>query len=396
MFFIPGKHLRVSQELFYQLAITAMLIGTLSFTKIAQFKLRKINLWLGIFGIYTVCLFALDGTGMGNSVMLNTFSGLGLIFIVTRLRKEDTEFILKTVIWVCAANILYLTINRCGYDFIYTMRGPAASLVGAVDDYAMFGLKAVMGMWMGLGMVAVSIINPILSICFLLPIYLSKSSGVILGICTAVPFFWYHTRRRIFWIVTPLILVGSLAYVVLVDSPMGMMNTRPPMWKMVIHDVIYSFGSGPRFLRNPILGFGLDSFRHGKVKYCMVSSTQETVRVFVQPEGARLEDGTPVNNNGGLSTADGRHMDWWDNPHNEIVQLIYEFGFLGLFIVSMIIYQMVQAFRNSYKDPELVTVSAMLVFLFFASMSQFPFHLARIGFLLPVLVGLFINSLEDE
>lgn len=412
---------------------------------------------MGIFGVYSCVNFMLGGGSDGATVLLNIFMGILIYFMCGLLTQKQTRTIFKTVVLVCVLNGVWMVVQYLDFDFIFKLRGPNNTILNEPMDLVGFlGIKSVVGMWMGMGLLSALMSIPLLSLVFLVPIYISRSSGVILGLIFAIPFyFWYNRsilqgllyRIRIrvstkvaYWLFMAVILAGSVGYVVFIDSPMGMMGTRPPMWKMVCGDVVYGRGEGSRYLRNPILGFGLDSFRVGRLKYYLKSGTNETIRVVPNGNTLVADDGNPLYaKDGGLYTSDkivfkqgdtlfgamqedkgdtkvfitpketvevksndilkieeGRRLDLWDDPHNEVIHLFYQLGLVGVFIFFMVVYHMVRRFNNSIKTDEVIIVTAMLIFLFCASMTQFNAHLARIGYMYPVLLGLFIGNTKQE
>lgn len=392
--------LRIAQEMYFQIGAFALILSML-FLKVKPVVRNKVSVLLGALGIYTLFLFLL-GYPMGFNVMLNIITGLIVYFLTLQLEREDTILIVKTVIWICVLNITYIALQHGGYDFIYQIRGPGGTILyNTVDSVGLLGLKAVVGMWMGLGTIAMMMINPLLSVLFLIPIYMSKSSGVIFGLTAAIMFYLYYANIKWFKVIIPIALILGTVYVVKVDNPMGMMNTRPPMWKMAIKDTIYGFKVNEQeqspLLRNPFTGFGLDSFRAGPIKYFMTSRTHKTIRL-VSLGGSQLKtiDGMPIHTEGHrIIYNNDESLDYWDNPHNEFVQLFFEMGLIGVLLFGFIVFEMVKRFRRSIKTKALLVVTSLIIMLFGSGISQFPFHLARIGVMLPILLGLFVVLTDD-
>lgn len=385
VFFWIGKELRVAQELYYEMGGISLILACLLFFDIKPIKRTKISLWVGILGLYGAFLMFFHNKNYGNAVYLNLVIGILIYFVTLQLKQEHTKFMLWAVLWVCVGNMLHMAIQALGMDFIYTIRG----FPGTIDLCGLFGLKAAMGMWMGLGMVAVLFQNPWLAIGFALPLYISKASAVWLGSCIAVPFWLYYTKRLAFKIVTPLLLIGAVVYVIYVDAPMGMLSSRPPMWKMVCEDTVKGFP-----VIHPwrgLVGYGLDSFRFGQVLYMKKAENDVTIRGIKIPNRMLTIDGRDFfKKDGHIYSPDCERMDVWDNPHCSIVYIFHSMGLGGLVIFGFIFYYMVKRFRRSLKSRELVTVTAMIIFLLGCGTGQFPEGLARIGFMFPILLGLFV------
>jgi len=390
--FWVGKHIRTAQEIFYQILVIS-LVSAYAFINHKD----RITKLFAVFVTYSSLLYVLGGADKGATILFNIFLGF-LLYLIT-LKSKDSSLIFKTIVWVCIINIIYMAIQRIGFDFIYSLRGPDNTILQDNTDYIGFlALKASMGMWMALGSICMLIINPFLSILFALPLYLSKCTGAVIGSILGVGLWAYYIKRRMFKYVLISLLLISISYVVFVDTPMGMMGTRPPMWKMVLNDTIYGrtvinpYYHSP-FLRNPITGFGLDSFRRGKVVYLMETTTQKTVRAYKTPNGVMNKKGeTYYTKDGIVYSPKGIVCNIWDNAHNEFIMLFYEFGFIGVFIICLILYNVFHRFYHSVKTDNLIISMALLLAVLGFSISQFPLHLARLAFLGPIILAVIVKN----
>jgi hypothetical protein len=254
-----------------------------------------------------------------------------------------------------------LQLNNC--DFIYSIKGPQNTILpDVIDPIGLLGIKAVMGIWMGLGLLAMIPINIYVAMLFLIPIFIAKCTGVFVGLAIALPFYFWYKKRSLFYIATLLIIVGGIIYGIFVDSPMGMMKTRIPMWKLVMKDTVYSakfLNKSNGVMGNIFTGCGPDGFRVGPILYVMNPQTQETLRALRTPTGFIYVQGRPFTiNNGALTTADGVRVDVWDDPHNEFIHLFYDFGLFGCIMVGFALYYLSKRFIASNKTVDLVLVAS--------------------------------------
>ena len=376
-FYIPGFELRPFQEAAYQ--VLSLAIFCFSFfvknREINQpFRANNMNVWLGAFGLLTAVLYARGGN---TSFMLNVFCALLVYFAcIKTIDKDDLKFVLRGVLYYAALNIAYIGLQRVGFDPIFHVRNASSDFTGRIwtDWLGFFGLKAAMGMYFAFAMSLLAIINWWLAALFFLPVCLSYSSGALMGASSGYLFFLWWKKRLFFWIFGLLLLIGGVFYVVKIDSPMGMMNTRPPMWKLVLKRSFVD-----------IRGYGLDSFRMGNVRFYKEASSDTTLAIRAIEKDGRKYFVAPK----------GMRYDWWDNPHNEYLQLFYEFGLAGVVIFLFLLWSMADAFRRAVKTDELVGVTGAIIALLMVSMTQFPFHLARIGHIVPILLAYFYTESKD-
>lgn len=373
--YFVGTDMRLVQEVFMQLS-SLVLVYTFVFSKHKQLAKSHIDTWIGIFGLWSICLFVLFQCAIGYSALMNILSGILIYFVVSRsLEKKDIPLIFKAVIFVCILNSILLTMQMMGYDPIFVVKGAE----GITDHMGFFALKAAMGVYYALAISLIAYFSPLIAFFALLPIGVSVSSGAVVGGAVSYLFYLWNKARKGFLVALCLIVVGGALFIIKIDSPMGMFTTRPPMWKKVFKDVF----------RSPVYGHGLNSFREGKIKYMKDASNDDTYRAVKDDKG----DGYLITE---VFKKESVKFDWWDNPHNEYLQLVYEFGFMGLFICSMVVYYMYKKIKKAVKTKELIAICGFFVALFLCSMTQFPMHLARNAYLLPIMLALFRIETDEQ
>lgn len=163
---------------------------------------------------------------------------------------------------------------------------------------------------------------------------------------------------------------------------MGMFDTRPRMWKIAVTNAF----------KHQFTGFGLDSFRFGPVRYYMDPVDDSTIGFLrVQQNGNQMVYEIP-------DAYKAKKLDFWDSCHSFYVQTLYEMGVPGLVIFFILIFQLFKDFKRSKKDHETVALMAAIIALLVMMTVQFPERLARIGHLMPLLLGLFVlktNEITD-
>ena len=98
VYFSVGMDVRVAQENFYQMAILTLLTcSVLANNKAVKFN--KVNLWVGVFGLWAMVTYAMTKGKMGSGMLLNIIFGILLYFTCLKtLKKEDAPLIFKGIL----------------------------------------------------------------------------------------------------------------------------------------------------------------------------------------------------------------------------------------------------------------------------------------------------------
>lgn len=321
------------------------------------FSLLLKNIWLTLFLVWTVFLYILSRFSVGATYFFNIFFGCVLYFVakVSFKKDEHIDYFIKMVIFFACANMAYMILQSFDLDFYYylSVTHPTGEHFTRESFRYLCGFMAFtanMGVLMALTIPLIATRRfrgaLWLSLILFIPLYISKSSICIVGGLMGFLFVAFYKLKRWQW--ASVIVVGVLlasAYVIKVDIPMGMMGTRPKMWKVVMRDAA----------KHPVIGHGLDSFRHftakSKEKYC------ENIE----------------------KTSKGWHVTVWDNPHNLLITLAFEFGFLMWILLGGYLRDCLIAFRRSAKDKNTLALAGFVMVFFIVSMAQFPICLAAMA-----------------
>ena len=382
MFYLIGAEPRSSQEFFFQISSLFLIIAGVTFGN-NPIKFSKLNISFSLLAMWFVIIFLIYH--MGWSIFLNLFLGLMVYCTLIRsLKKEDIKFVVKGILLVCGLGIFYLAFQYFGYDF----RGQTLANVGGVPTCSFFNLNAAMGMYFAMA-IALSFMFGFVGLLILLPLVFSWSTAAYLGAIVTIMFFCWIKKRIIFWISLIPILAAFFCFVFFIDAPMGMFQTRIPMWGLVIQDIH----------KSPVTGFGLDSFRNSptdnSVRYFKHAANNVTIRALKKGDSFLIPE-QPTKDIAEKIKEGKNPLDFWDNPHNEYVWISYETGFIGLILALWGIYELWQRFRKSKRSSETTALLACLIAFGIFSLTQFPFHLARIGHLFPIVLGLFYISTEED
>lgn len=228
-------------------------------------------------------------------------------------------------------------------------------------------------------------------------VILGKSLIPVLAFLAAGGFVMWHFKRKLFYWVMPLLVIAMLAGVHL-NRDKGHMHEsmrRTHVWQMVISKTLLS----------PWMGIGMGSMKQQRImEYHKEGKPREYVQFKLCPE-----------NKAAVDESIKKHQDYtiyiWDNPHSEYLYVFFEYGILGLIIVSGFIWSMFSRFRrwraaldiqnqrwksniDCALDGEVIGLMAAFIALLIFSSGHFPFYLARMNCIAVALVAMLDRRLE--
>lgn len=390
------------------------------------FSLLIGNIFFTLFFIYNLILFLINGFDIGASYTLNIFMAMVLYAVSKKVfeRFSFTDFD-KGFLILGIVNMVWMIMQRFGIDPLYagSTQGLPAPTWDFRDTVGLFGIKAAQGIFYALLIPILARRSVLCSLFLFIPIWLSNSSAGIVAACAGLIFYTYYSKQsfiltfhypivqwyrlasfpsfgirvlliKIRWFIVLLAALTSLSigYIAFKDykaSP-GMLFSRFGVWHLALRQV----------LPNP-LGFGPDSVRNfvGKKDFMFGGDDQfrTTVGVWtgeVNDEGKRKLQIFYYHPNlykmrNEFKEVVSQSLHWWDNLHNEFLTATFQWGYFGVLLMILFLRELWLRFKNSDKTEEMLVISSCILVFLVSSLTQFPFHLARLGFLFPVLLGVF-------
>jgi hypothetical protein len=360
-------------------------------------------IWITLFFALNVALFLWNGMDVGSTQVFNIFI-CSILFAISRtffsLNKIDVIFnALKVLLLI---SLSWGILQLLSIDPVFIGRDPTGQIVHNKSFNLFcgaFSLPACHGMFLALCLPFFLSLGWLIPILLIIPIYLCNSAAVYL---TASAMFIYGFlyirmvtfRNKIFYyIILSLLALGGIAgifYDYNRDPLTG--RSRFENWHTYIK---YS-------LARPIFGWGPDSFRnltpnkrflffsdedYNPIVMQYNSADSATARYMSADEGKRIEryrDRTP------------KSLSEWHEAHNEYIQIFFEYGIVGLLIIGLFLKEICGRFRLSIDSIDVrILFGAILCYLIF-SITQFPFHLARLAFFFPVILGAFFAKTDKD
>ena len=382
-----GLSLRDVQEIFYQffsIIVIALFIG---------------NVWIAAFLILNVITFLHAGADVGQTQVLNVFLA-ALLFMVSKayFKKNNLTQLFYVLIGVLLLNLGWMILQKLSLDPLFSGQTNGGGLIpGSFNDpVGFFGIKMANGIFLSILIPVVAFFSVPVSLALFFPILLCQSVSAVMAGVSGILFFAYFKSKKTFLILLPIVLLGFLAVVFLdfkVDPKT--FSSRFPVWHSAVR---YA-------LKNP-LGYGPDSYRNfNKLKdFVFVGDSKYNHAIAkVDPEHSNANQKflkvQYYNMNQIAMPPFGMDMkspqvDFWDNPHNEFIQILFEYGLVGIIILGGFLREIYLRFRMSEKSTEVVVLASIILVFLVASITQFPFHLTRLAYLMPIILGSFYGRTD--
>lgn len=380
---VGDPSLRHGQELFYR------------FWAMALISLWLRNVWLTAFMVLNVSLFFLSGAVVGAEYVTNIFIGLFLFWIARGyVKKHHFEFDLRIVLWVGVATVTWMALQRCGVDPLFLGADGAGNSAPGwhfKDMTGLFGLKAAQGVFLALLIPITATLHVWLAPIFLFPIWVCQSSVAVLAGGCGYLFYTWHQARKVFWIALICLIPITGFYIGAKDfkADPEMFMSRFNVWHSAVRaSLARPIGYGPDSYRNltkqkQFLFFGDERRRHG-IGYHIGNDNYDFKYYHADAYKMRHD----------YEGLKPKSPNRWDNPHNEYIMLFFEYGIIGVFLFFGLLLDMIGRFKDVGKTRELILITSCLIVYAVSSLTQFPLHLARLGYIFPILLGAYYGVTE--
>lgn len=343
---------------------------------ISLFSLALNNFWVTIFILWSVFLFSFFKFEVGSMYISNIFFG-GVFYLITKkfFKSEHIDLYISGFLWFVCINIFYSVLQVLGLDFIYKHTFFNFSMKIMTENIAPVGFMGNLsniGMLMAMAIPILwtrgSLLAKIGSIGLFIPLWLSDTIlCLIMGIIGLMFVLFFQINRRIWVGLLILFLLIGGYYYKKVDK-FG--YERIPMWKDALAD----------WAIHPITGYGLDSFAN-------ITSYKN----YKFKHSHHVWDKQIIN---GRETDNVTHLEWWDNPHNLIVSLLYEFGLPGLIIFICYFCHLGSKFKVSIKNNNVIGLASFIIVFIGLSMGFFPIFFGKFAAFIIPMITLFEVSIS--
>lgn len=362
------------------------------------------NIWLSAFICLNVFLYIYAGQEIGSMQVLNVFIG-SMLFLISRnfFAKNKFETYSKYVLWVAIISIAWMNLQLWGIDpLFHGQTAGGQEIAGPFKDaVGFFAIKMASATYLNLALPILAAMNIWIAPLLFIPILLSASSSCVLATGVVSLFYTFFLHRKAFFmllVITPIAIGGYLYHDYKWDKDGTTFTSRFPVWHAT-----FAYA-----LKNP-LGYGPDSFRnHNRLKrFDFACDYGYNLGVsYKKKDGEELfqfyspsNDSAEVAEKTAKVIKDGFRYDeltYWDNPHNFFLQILFQYGFLGVFLLFGLLREMYYRFRFAMKDKELIVITSCLLVYLITGLTHFPLELARTAYLAPLLLGAFYSKTDSR
>lgn len=357
------QDLRLAHQIVFMLAI------------ISLFSLILRNIWITLFLLWTVFLYSFFKFTTGSVYLSYVFFGCAY-YLITKVgfKKEHINIYINGFLWFVFANVAYMTVQICGFDFIFSRIYYPSYVVQDVQylandiPYGFMSHMSILSTVIALGIPLLASRGSkwswIGALGLFLPLYIAKTSlCFLMGGFGLLFILYFRIPKRVFIIGVVLMAICGSMYLKKVDR-LG--TERFVQWHNVMRDAMI----------HPVTGWGLGSFANiTPQKDFRYAQTINQYSAHIDSNG-RLWD-------------DVKSVTWWDNPHNLIISIFYEWGCIGLFLFIGYLCQYANLFRKAIKDPNTIALAGFILVVLGVSMGHFPLFLARTAVLIIPAFALF-------
>ncbi len=337
---------------------------------ISLFSLILRNIWITLFVLWTVFLYSFFKFDSGNIYLSYIFFGAAY-YLITKVafKKENVNLFINGYLWFVFANVAYMAVQASGFDFIYSKYVYLSQIPSERGLVHSELLRGFMGNPFSISTV-LALGIPILAsrnsrwawvgaLGLFFPLILTKTSlCFIMGAVGFLFVLYFKVPRRVMIITIITAVMSCSVYLMKVDK-IG--TERFIQWHKVLSDSMI----------HPVTGWGLDSFAN-VTKYKNFRYAQ------------KIDEYTGQKDSKGVIYEKVRKIAWWDNPHNLLISIQYEFGAVGLFLFIGYIRQNVLRFKSSLKSLNVIGLAGFILVFLGISMGHFPIYLARMAaFIIP-------------
>lgn len=323
-----------TQELFFRYGVITLF--TLSMMIRPKRTLRFYSIpCLLLFSIFCASFFGF-GLDLRHKI-LNFFIGLLFYklvfenFVFSKVKKYAWW-----IGWMLMANLAMCSFQAWDRGLIFSHITPQAASKGIDALVGLMRLKVHLGVLSAIVGPFIVGFMPVFTPCLLALLYFGKSSVAIASfLSTCLLLAYFRLKKSLFLLLSVLFFISGSIYVIYFDMPHGQFSERFKVWYAAFDYVLRA---------SPIIGLGIGSF--SQVNFGTMQGNQLPIL--------------------------------WAWAHNEYLQVFFELGAVGLFLLLVYLVKKHREFIKFKNDRILQVLYSSCLGICLVSFLQFPFHLSRL------------------
>ena len=330
----------------------------------------KLNKFLAIFLSYLVFSYIYVCSASPRSLMCLSIGLLAISVTLIVSKLKDLKYIYWALIGMSLLSIAYAILQAFGHDPIFVpLRSGKEDVVSFMGSHNQLGIySAASAFW-----------SPWLIPLAIVPIFLAKCNSALIGLFAgSMVYIWARYGKKVFSIVILLVLCLSPVWWHFNHKSNTELQERFKIWKLTTDQIVsgkidsYDF-NGKHYLvqDSQWTGFGLGNF--------FVYSPMSQFKIWGLD---KTEVYTPITLPRGI-------QHFYEHAHDDLLEALYEFGYIGFFLVLALIVSVVVVFIRSIKTLGVILTFSSLVAQSVASLSVYVFHAPVSLFMFCLVLGLF-------
>ena len=333
----------------------------------------KLNKFLAIFLGYLAFSYIYIANASPRTQMCLMIGSIAITLVVSQLK--DLKWVYVALIGMSLLSIDYSILQACGHDPIFVpIHGTKEDVVSFMGSPNQLGIYSMANAFWTPWMIPLAIV----------PIFMAKCNSSLIGlICGSMVYILAIYGKKAVSIAIICVLVALIPWWHYNHKQNDEIMERFKLWKLTInqvsHGTIESYDlSGNKSLiqGSPLTGFGLGNF--------FVYSPFSQYKMYGLPKTLMQSDKLPS----GIEH-------FYEHAHNDLVEAFYEFGYIGLFMLILVIGSVGFVFMASNKSVGVVTTFASLVAQSVSSFSVYVFHAPVSLFMFCLTLGLFYAEVAN-
>lgn len=289
--------------------------------------------------------------------------------IVVSSKIKDLKWVYIAMTIMAVLSIAYSLVQYFGKDPIFVQIGQ-----GKEDVVSFMGSKNQLGIYSVANAFWATWLLPL----SIVPIFLTKCNSALIGLLGGSTVYSYFTFGKKYT------LIGLAAMAILLipwwhfcHKTGTEINERLSIWKLSVSQLVNGKiedcsveGQRQTIITNPMFGFGISNF--------FAYSPMSQYKIW------------------GLDRTDTNKIQhFYEHAHNDLVEALYELGYVGFTIVILCIISVVMVFVKSFKTSGVVITFSSLVAQSVSSLSVYVFHAPVSLFVFCLTLGLFYAEIEN-
>lgn len=338
----------------------------------------KINKFLAIFLAYLAFSYIYIASGSPRTMMclLIGYMAIGTTLAVSQIK--DLKYVYCALIGISFLSIAYSISQGLGFDPIFVpLHGGKEDVVSFLGSHNQLGVYSVANAFWCPWLIPLAVI----------PTFLAKCNSAMIGLVAGgLLYAYFQFGKKTLYICTIAIAVLVIPWWNFNHKSRVEIRERFNIWNLSLHQICSgrieeSMLDGRKQLveGSSLTGFGLGNF--------FTYSPMSQYKIYGLDRTRQLGD-AGTNQQNSISH-------FYEHAHNDLLEALYEFGYIGFAVLLCLIVSVVVVFIRSAKTSGVIITFSSILSQSIASLSVYVFHAPVSLFMFCLTLGLFYSEVTN-